>query len=764
MSVAWADEEIAVFDEHVPLTNEAAVLTADWPAWRWTVLAGDDALISGFPVLAEALYRRVLAVQIPEDAENAVYLKLVSSLIAQGRFKEARQYLELLKALNGRSDYHLRAAIIAYEFDEFHSFSRQLKRVHVEQLSRADKPWYYLLRGLQQRELGDLEASTKAIQAAISYSMTPSQAAQFEAILILNRIEDEPVSEALVELLQAKVEENQGTLAGIEFARELAVVLERLGRVDEALESLEAQLQLVTQEEWANRERLLLLLGLIAGKETPRGQLAFREMLEQQGSPQNQRVALYSLLAASTTEQQQAEFADLVKDIISDEQHSIRDEALLLQARLAMNSSDYELAGKSVGQLIEEYPGSYLQADALWLRALLAWQAGHYRTAANYLEQLRESKSLFLLDYPLNQLVGDAYFKNADYALAARVYADELKQVQDPKERQEIAYRLILSEIEAGDYEKAASHIDQMGFFTWLDAEHIWRAEYNLISAMRAKLSFEEAFARLNYRIYNIKNSQLPEALKARIYWLAVSLAYELAMYDVAVDYADYATDLLAAAPASGVDSAEQSFLLGALMLQKGRAQLANSELDAGVATLKDLRVQFPVSDAAIASYLTEARYLANQHRIVDAQRLLRELAENYPDSQQSPYALFEAAILAEKLGQQRHLEEARNSLQTLIEGYPEHPLVFQAKLSMGDIARQLNRFGAAQLVYENILQEYGEQEQEHPIYLAELYRADAIAAQSGLQPYQLDGAEDSFERLLDQRDVPIDVRVGGGV
>ncbi len=138
-------------------------------------------------------------------------------------------------------------------------------------------------------------------------------------------------------------------------------------------------------------------------------------------------------------------------------------------------------------------------------------------------------------------------------------------------------------------------------------------------------------------------------------------------------------------------------------------------------------------------------------------------MAEQHPDADQAPYALFEASILSEKLGQERNYQDARDILRDLLERYPEHPLVFQAKLSLGNIARRLNQFESAQLIYENILQEFADQKEEYPLYLAELYRADSILAQSRLGWIYLDNAEAAFEHLLDRDRVPVDIRAEAG-
>ena len=747
----------------VPLTETSARLTADWPAWRWTTLAGDDALVSGLPALAEALYRRVLSEDIPEEARRLVYLKLISALIAEGDFEQARDYLQLLKPLEGQSAYHLRVAILAYEADDFEQCSSQLQYIDEAQLSRAERPWYFLLEGLAQRENGDFDKSTAYIELAIENSVSSAQAAQFESIIMLNRIENEPVSQALADLLRRKVEENRGSDAGFEFARELAIVLNNLGEKKEALNLLQEQLGMLTQSEWQRRERLLLLIGLVAGERSKRSSIAYAELLRQRGTEENQRIALYHLLQSAQEDELREAFMKLLGDIIQEREHSVRDEALLLAARMAIEQGQYPQADETLDLLLADYPGSPLADEALWLKAQLAWDMQRYRTAANVLEQLQARGYQQRSGIELNRLIADCYYINGDYGLAADVYRNELEDISDVELRKLLAYRLILAEIEAGDYPQAAKDMDYYRFYGWLELEDVWKSEYNLIYALRREQRYDDAFRRLNYRLYNLDDTHLPAPLRVRLLWLAATLAYETDKPNVANAYIDQAIETLGGVKPEDMSEQERALLMSSLRLQQGKGELLAGDEPAGLATLEQLREQFPSSEAAISSYLIGARYHAEQFQIVEAQRLLRELAARHSDSEQAPYALFEASILAEKLGQERNYIQASDILRELLERYPEHPIVFQAKLSLGNIARRLNQFEAAQVIYDNILQEYRQQGEAYPLYLAELYRADSILAQSGLDWVHLDSAEGAFEHLLDRDAVPVDVRAEAG-
>ena len=63
--------------------------------------------------------------------------------------------------------------------------------------------------------------------------------------------------------------------------------------------------------------------------------------------------------------------------------------------------------------------------------------------------------------------------------------------------------------------------------------------------------------------------------------------------------------------------------------------------------TLSKLRADFPTSDSAVYSYIVEADRYAQQDKVIDAERLLTKLADDFPASPYAPYALYQAALQA---------------------------------------------------------------------------------------------------------------------
>ncbi len=175
---------------------------------------------------------------------------------------------------------------------------------------------------------------------------------------------------------------------------------------------------------------------------------------------------------------------------------------------------------------------------------------------------------------------------------------------------------------------------------------------------------------------------------------------------------------------------------------------------------LKKLRADFPRSDAAVYSYFDEAEHYAKQDNTVEAQKSLTKLADQFPENTYAPYALYQAALQAERRGQDANFAEANRLIEDLVKKYPASDLVFYARLKQGDLLRKLNQFPQAQQVYESLVNNYVNHKD---VILAQLALAECHNAQSANDPAQAERAIILFEHLRDRVDAPVDVRVEAG-
>lgn len=750
--VAQSEDPMAALAED-PMTPPS--LIADWPLWRWQTLAGDDALQAGLPGVAEGLYRRVLESGDLLDTETRalVRVKLASALIAQRRFAAAGEVLPEPEGGVGPA-VRLRRAILAYLRGELGATRRWLALVQPANLGQADQPWYFLLLGMEARARGDQSVSGPALEQALARAVSPAQRAQIEAVILKGVVVAGEDDERTLRLLQTKAEETRGTRAGFDFARQLAVVLDRMGRQDEAITVLRDQLKMLTEPETVEAGQLLLLTGLVAGQDSPRGQLAFREILEGKGDVGAQRLALYLLAANAVTAEDgaRAGFRETLDELIARGGHPLADELLLLRGRLKLEAGDLPGADADIGELVEEFPASPLLSDALWLRAYIAWEEGRYRSAADHLQRIRENLDAGAQRVRVGELIGDCYFLNTDYPAAADFYAAVLAESQDGSDADTLFFQAVLANSLARRWDQARALLDAPADY---DEATRWRAEWSLLDALRRAGEAERARQRLLALL--TRDLPLDDQLRWRLEWLNARLAYETGEAAIAARRAG----ALATEVETGVDEDPgRAEIASRVRLLEAQAFIRAGEPEQGLAALARLRETYPGSDPAILSILEEARYFAGEFSLAEAQRRLRELADRYPDSPHAPAALYEAAILADRQGLESTRRESLAILRDLIERYPGNSLVFYARLMQGNIARQLGEFGDARAVYETLLRDFP----AHPeIYLAELYRANTLLARSAEDPVLLGEAAAGLERLIDLSSVPVDVRVEAG-
>ena len=182
--------------------------------------------------------------------------------------------------------------------------------------------------------------------------------------------------------------------------------------------------------------------------------------------------------------------------------------------------------------------------------------------------------------------------------------------------------------------------------------------------------------------------------------------------------------------------------------------------MEEGLGILASVRNEFPGSESAERSYLVEARHLSDQDLVVESSQLLNELVENSPDSRFAPLALYEIALNAEKRGQGEYLSQAIELLDRIAIDYPESDLVYYARLKQGNLARKLNEFEAAELVYESLENTYRDRPDR---YWAQISLADTLIARASEDASKFEAGISRLELLMDLPTAPVELRVEAG-
>lgn len=728
----------------------------------WLIIAGDDAFNAGLTSLAENFYRKAFE---QSDKKSKQYkdagVKLGMALISQQKFSEARKVLKFFKAENDPSVY-LQRAWLAFRDDDTGLLRRLLRLIHTETLDVKEQPWYYLLSGLYHLGQGNALDAEKAFQQATQQALVSQQVDLFRSVILREKIFQGTVSEEMAKELEASLANPLPSDIMYLKIREYAVVLDILGRKSEAVSFIESMLDKPNISA-STTDQLLLLLSYIAGPESERGQYALQRILKSSSNRMIQSKALSLLTSSEFNKADDVQSRLFLDNLIKEyAKHSLLDELYLLRARLAHQSGNYEQAEGDIDIILKDFPGSPLRISALRLKAYLAWdrKPSQLRNVADILRQIQKEEVNPAEHARLGVLIADSYFLNGDNKSASDAYASAIiEHVTLSLPIGSLVFQQVLADIRAGRIDMAMDHLDEASQLE-MDAAFRWKSEWNLISAMKREGLIDEAFERIQLLLQSTSDDMLPLELRLRLMWLKAQLSYETGYYKAVPALVDQVLTTISEAGEDALTAENRISLAGQVLLLKANAQLAQGLEDDFQGTWAELRMSYPDSEAAALSYLEEARYCASLDRTVEALQQCIVLVDKYPKSSLAPIALYEAAHYAELRGQELGLENGISLLERLVTEYPESSLFYYARLKQADILRNMNRFGAAQLIYENLLVHHS----NHPESgLAELNRAKCLFALGHKDPDKGDLAIARFEYLFDLNYLPADLRIEAG-
>jgi len=632
-----------------------------------------------------------------------------------------------------------------------------------EDLPSADRGWYYFLLGVLADVAGDPSGGRAQFEKAETLATSTMARARFVLARQQARLRMGSVDETLAEEARKNMERLQGRRAGYGFARSYATMLDLLGRKSEAVAVLQKQLLFLPTEEKNERDDFQLLLGLIAGPQDGPGRVALINLLTDGSDPLKQRSALF-ILSRALKNTSDASFLrrELDRLLATDSVHPILEELLLVRAQMRLAARNYQQAEMDARSLLEKFPGSQHKTEAYGILTGSAWEQLRYRAAADQATKAREELSTTQLSQvraELGVLIAEAWFRARDFPNAADAYTAVLREVPSGVATGDLMFQRVLSDINAGRLDLALQQLDLMADDVRFDIVNRWRAEWNLARALQNDGQTAQAYQRVNMlldaKAANVLN--LPAELRARMIWLQAKLSLQAGQPDQTIKLVDALAQSLP--PDIPENLSREVSSSGALLKAEASFKLGDKEV--AIELLQKIRTEYPRSDAAIYSIIIEAGYYADQDQTAEAQRLYTKLADDFPDNlTYAPYALYQAALQAERRGQDINLEEANNKIEELVTRYAGSPLVFYARLKQGDLFRKLNQFPQAQQAYETLVNNY----QNHDdVILAQLALAECHNAQSINDINHADRAIALFEQLRDRVDAPVDVRVEAG-
>lgn len=735
-----------------PLASAAGRLKEDW---MWEAM--ESALQLGLLGIAE---------KFAEDLSKMEWSRGESQRLLDIRFKLALIRGDLIQGRKLLNDYlssGLGVDPILYGFWELYAGkSDVLVPVLTTEESKDDEQiaWQALLEALRLDASGDRIGSREAMEKAIDLAPSTYLKEHFELVGLRQTLSSGPVGPDAISALRESVRSMASERGGFEAARLLAIALYKAGEQAQAVDILGSHLSMPEIREYGLRSDFLLLVAVIAGPDSARGRLALEQLISEAEDVKNTSIAfgLYS----SSLNQEGLTFA-LVEKL--DEwlervpSHPMTDRILLEKANLAIHGNDLKSASESALRIFEEFPDSIYRAGALRILAQVAWleTPPAYRTAADYLNQLRSLGDARVPNTRVSMLMADCFFMNQDYRRAAEVYASVATAEPVSPYRDQANYQRILSEIGSGRFEEAALLLDACYGQGSYSMDALWRAEWNLADALRKSGRSVVAFQRVERLLSDFDSNSMENSLRLRMSWLSARLNLENSYADNALARAEATIGELQALDGANDFKAQ---LESHLLLVAGEACYALERREAAEAYFVQLRQGYPDSGPSVLSYLIQSREESATDNLVSAQQSLIELVDQFPDSDYAPVALWEAALNAEQRALASSYREAIGILERLIADYPQHGLVFYARLKQGDLARLLNDFPTALSLYEACLRQFPNHSE---IYRSELSRADCLMAMGAADVSRFNAAAVIYERLFFLRDAPHNIRVEAG-
>lgn len=724
-----------------------------------TLQAAQRAQELGFSSAAVSLYQELLSQPTGNRAE--LTLALVTALLDGGRIKEADEALQSFVGFKDAA-WHLRAGLVAAKQGDFDKTRTEVAEIKADELAVEDRSWFYFLQGVLTDHAGDPGKARGFYEQAEELAQSPMAKARFMLAREQARLRVGPVDEKLAEETRKNMERLAGRKASYGFARTYAAMLDALGKKNEAIAVLQHQLLILPAEERSERDDFYLMLGLVAGEDSGTGRSVLVSLLKEGIDRTKQRVALRLLARSAKEGPTRTAFLKVLDDLLKQEPPSaILEDVLLADAQASLAEKDYRRAEEDARRLLEQFPGSELKAKAYGVLSGSAWDQRRYRAAADLATKAQaeltgENEAQTRAE--LGVLVAEAWFRARDFPNAADAYSAVLDAVPMGISPGTLMFQRVLSDIEAGRLDIAQQQIDTLAKDPRFDVVNRWRAEWNLARALQAKGRMADAYTRVNALLASdpATSTKLPVELRARMIWLQARLSLQAGEPERTLEMVDALGDSL-----PEISEALSKQISSSSALLKAEAYLKLDRKKEAVELLQKLRADFPNSDAAVYSFIVEAGYYADQDQTVEAQRLYTKLADDYKDNQAyAPYAKFQAALQAERRGQDVNLIEANKLIEELVNKYPQSPLVFYARLKQGDLLRKLNQFPQAQQVYENLVNNFPDHQD---VILAQLALAECHNAQSLDDTNHAERAISLFEHLRDRVDAPVDVRVEAG-
>ncbi len=149
--------------------------------------------------------------------------------------------------------------------------------------------------------------------------------------------------------------------------------------------------------------------------------------------------------------------------------------------------------------------------------------------------------------------------------------------------------------------------LDGSSSLAGVDAVNRWKAEWSLVKAMKADDQMEAAFERISSLVLD----DLPADLLLRFRWLLARLSIDSGKPEQTIGLVSEVESLVGTLPEDAVEEGVLPLVLSYSLLLRAEAAFALDQTGEAITTLVALRERYPESEAAIFSYIIQARFFS---------------------------------------------------------------------------------------------------------------------------------------------------------
>ncbi len=231
-------------------------------------ISGKSAANYGFSSIAEQIFKELLQSETEADDEDTMIearYQLILSLLNQDKTEEAVAYLEGFED-QSTEEYKFVAMLIDYVGG---ATAAELES-HLATLAGADmgtnQVWLNVMRGIILMRKNQLQEARSVFDEALEEAVNAFQRSWIESLVWREEILNGQATESLVISLRSQLDNAVNPLIASRLTQQYAIALNVMGRRNEAVRAIESQLPILGVEYRAQRDRLLMLLAILSGR------------------------------------------------------------------------------------------------------------------------------------------------------------------------------------------------------------------------------------------------------------------------------------------------------------------------------------------------------------------------------------------------------------------------------------------------------------------------------------------------------------------